>query len=533
MEYSSNLSVLYNALPEHQRQECHDERVRDLHRQWKNGSREAMNVVVTSYVPLCIKISRDILKRYNLGHDARQDMEQYLLEKVADKFEKFDPSKDNLFHTYLNKTLPLEGLNFVKKYLGLTTDKHKDLFFNLGKYRDAALEENEYLTRSELAEKIIELSPYKISERDIYIINAIRAKLAAGEIRERLTSVYSQDDDFENLAQLYQLIIDKQLSHKKFTHANLQEMMILNDQLIFSQKKAGFYNHRTALVTKAFLTKNLHLSSETLDFEKIEDIPEKYDDAYLQYLEKKALGYIRPSTEKQIILQEALELIDQVGYYNFNKNAAKIATLNNLALEYLLSFDYQNSIKAYEQLLSIPNLSGDAHDFILFNYLNCLLKGEEYQKSISIIERHFSTPKTSPMLSGKLSCIKAMARVFTGNLELAYIELSPHSKKKLRNNYFYSRLVLAIIFYLEQNIDLAKREIENTLQIIPDSVELHYLLFCAKSLRSFLTIEDSPNDSSLKKKLLFSSIDTFIHVDNKGSDILPLLWLRKQLLEHK
>ncbi|MGH1455948.1 MAG: hypothetical protein ACRBDI_04130 [Alphaproteobacteria bacterium] len=199
MEYSSNLSVLYNALPEHQRQECRDERVRDLHRQWKNGSREAMNVVVTSYVPLCIKISRDILTRYNLGHDARQDMEQYLLEKVADKFEKFDPSKDNLFHTYLNKTLPLEGLNFVKKYLGLTTDKHKDLFFNLGKYRDAALEENEYLTRSELAEKIIELSPYKISERDIYIINAIRAKLAAGEIRERLTSVYSQDDDFENL----------------------------------------------------------------------------------------------------------------------------------------------------------------------------------------------------------------------------------------------------------------------------------------------------------------------------------------------
>ena len=109
------------------------------------------------------------------------------------------------------------------------------------------------------------------------------------------------------------------------------------------------------------------------------------------------------------------------------------------------------------------------------------------------------------------------------------MKLSLNTKKEVRNNYFYSRLVLAIIFYLEDNLGLAKREIDNILQVIEDGDQLYYLEFSAKAFRKFFAIEDSQKENLSKRKKLFSSINDFIHVDNQGSDILPLLWLQKQL----
>ena len=219
-------------------------------------------------------------------------------------------------------------------------------------------------------------------------------------------------NDYENLAKLHQLMLDQYLNNRIFTEANLNKMMALNEQILFFEKKTALYKRRTKLVTKAFLTKNLNLSSETLTLEDIEDIPEKYNDTYLQYLKNKALGYIRPTTERRQNLEVALSLIDQISYHDFDQKAAKIATLNNLALEYLLAFDYRNAILAYEQLIVIGELKGHSRGFVLFNYLNCLLKAGDYEKAINLIEKDFTSEEIPPLLSGKLQCIKAMARIF-------------------------------------------------------------------------------------------------------------------------
>ena len=404
---------------------------------------------------------------------------------------------------------------------------------------DKKYEENkDYLLRNELRilnqhlEKFIACKGLNAKEEKILFLKAIQKKglndLFEKEIKKEIEK-NKEDDDFRGLAKLYELLVNKHLSNKSFTNANLQKMMTLNEQLLFFQKKAAFYEQSTSFVTKAFLTKNINLSSETLVFEELEIIPEKYDDIYLQYLKNKALGYVQPIDKRRENLQKALTLIDDVNYYNFDKKAAKVAMLSNLALEYFLAFDYQKALLAYEELIAIGTITGQSRDYVLFNYLNCLLKAEEYKKAIHLIESDFSGIVTSPVLSGRIQCVKAMARIFNGELALAYTELAPDSRKNLRNNYFYSRLVLTIIFYLEDNIDFAKREVNNILQTIEAEEEFLHLIFCAKAFRKFLALKKGFKSESPKRERLLSSVNSFINVKNTGSDILPLLWLKREL----
>lgn len=415
--------------------------------------------------------------------------------------------------------------------------KHPDLYeVVFGKVYE---EEKDYLLRNEFRllnqhlEHFIACKNIGLKEEKRLFLKALQKKghtdLFEKEIKKEIKKCENHDD-YRGLVKLYQLILDESISRKSFTATNLQKMLSLNEKVLFFQKKARLYEEGASLVTKAYLTKNANLSSKSLVFEDFNEIPEIYKDAYLSYLRCKADGYVRFGEEKRKSLQEALLLIDKIAYYDFDKQAAKVATLSNLALEYLLAFDYHNALIAYEKLIPIIDTSGSIRYYILFNYLNCLLKAKKYDKAIALIERDFSgNEQYYSALIGKLQCIKAMARIFTGDLELAYAELLPNTKKGVRNNYFYARLVLTIIFYLEGNIELARRENSNILQIIEEEIEQHYLKFCAKSFRTFLALEDTPKANLKKKKQLLTSVNEFINIKNNGSDILPLLWLKERL----
>jgi len=324
---------------------------------------------------------------------------------------------------------------------------------------------------------------------------------------------------------LHQLILEQNLKNKALKKHHLERDIELCEEISFYQKKAAFYQEGEVNMIKAYLTKNIQILGKNTPFIPPDTIADKYDDTYLQYLRYRMEGFVGVAEKKKESLQKSLLLLDSITYYKTEKETALTSILNNLALEYLLAFEYENAVQSFEQLLQNKNLPAQSHSFILFNYLSCLLKAKQYKKAVSVIETQFPTAANSPLLSGKTGGIKAMAWIHAGELEKAYAVLPLNLKEGSRSAYFYSRLVLSIIYYLKSDFDIALREVENILQSIDDSTDLIPHKFCARSLRTFFTTRFRPS----KRSQLLSAIHFFVKPEELHSDLLPLLWLRDVL----
>ena len=389
---------------------------------------------------------------------------------------------------------------------------------------------NELRLLNQLLEKFIAQKTLDTRNERYFFLQSIQERglvvLFKKEVKKEIKK-RKNEDDYEGLVRLYQLILDQNLKNKALKRINLERDIQLCQQISFYQKKAGFYHQGEIDMIKAYLTKNMQILGKNIPFSPSGTVPNIYDDAYLQYLQCKIEGFISPSEKKKESLQKALLLLGSITHYKINKEEAQVSILNNLALEYLHAFEYDNAVEAFKQLLQNKNLPIQFYHFILFNYLTCLLKAKQYIKAIEVIETKFSEPINSPLLSGKTEGIKAMAWIYAGELKKAYDELPLNLKKGSRSTYFYTRLVLSIIYYLESNYDLALREVENILQTIDDSFDLIPHKFCAQSFRKFLAIQFKPQ----KKLQLLSTINAFIKPEELHSDLLPLLWLRDVLMK--
>lgn len=391
---------------------------------------------------------------------------------------------------------------------------------------------NELRLLNQLLEKFIAQKTLDTRNEKYFFLQSIQERglvdLFEKEVKKEIKK-RKNEDDYEGLVRLYQLVLDQNLKNKALKKINLERDIQLCEQISFCQKKAGFYHQGEIDMIKAYLNKNLQILGKNIPFSPSENVPNIYDDTYLQYLQCKIEGFISSSEKKKESLQKSLRLLDSINHYKINKKEAQVSILNNLALEYLHAFEYDNAVEAFDQLLQNKKLPIQAYHFILFNYLTSLLKTKRYTKAIEIIKAKFSEPISSPLLSGKIEGIKAMAWIYVGDLEKAYAELPLNLKKGSRSTYFYTRLVLSIIYYLESNYDLAQREVENILQTIDDSFDLTPHKFCAQSFRKFLAIQFKPQ----KKIQLLSAINTFIKPEELHSDLLPLLWLRDVLIDNK
>lgn len=333
-------------------------------------------------------------------------------------------------------------------------------------------------------------------------------------------------DDYENLARLYSLISDQNRLTQTLTKKNIKQEIQRCDNISFFQSKMSLYQAGELEVTKAYFVKNIRNLEENVDLEILDNIPETQIDDYLRYLKCKAKGYIYEGKDKLDNLKKTLELLDNIQYYKLDKAYAKIPILNNLALEYLLAQDYENAIISLEKIIDTKQISGQSEAYVLFNYLNCLLKFGAYTKAIDVIKLHFIDDNLiPPILKGKISSIKAMAWIYVGDYKRAFNEIPSNLKKGSRADYFYSRLVLSIIYHLENEADLALREIKNILQIDREKSISLEMRFAAKVFKKFFS---SPFKQSKRKEIL-DAIHEFSVKENSSTDILPLLWLKDQL----
>lgn len=155
MNGALSLHQLYNSLPEEYRRKKNDDEIRDLCSKWQSDKNTAArDIVVASFMPLCIKISATFSKNYKFSSEIQRDLEQTMTQNLMETIDRFDPRKNNLFYTYAAKRLDGAAKDFVKARFELNSSIEKYLFFNVKKLKAQIKAENPSITATDLLQEI-------------------------------------------------------------------------------------------------------------------------------------------------------------------------------------------------------------------------------------------------------------------------------------------------------------------------------------------------------------------------------------------
>lgn len=209
-----------------------------------------------------------------------------------------------------------------------------------------------------------------------------------------------------------------------------------------------------------------------------------------------------------------------------------------LALELATSGKYQEALNIYTSLIdALDNLPQTVALPLICDYLITLLHLKKYQDVIEKANNLKPKMADYPHYQMRLDIITAMSFAFLKDEAGLRNQLPQqiHSLPDFLKNFY--RFLFAIQFYLEDNGDLALREMDNFLQKLrkqshPEPPEKPIAAFFK---RFFYLLEKYQDDSEMAlpylRKLQQEMSDYQLSAPDDLMDYLPFYWLRQELAE--
>lgn len=161
----------------------------------------------------------------------------------------------------------------------------------------------------------------------------------------------------------------------------------------------------------------------------------------------------------------------------------------------------------------------------MFNYVSALVKSQKHVQADVIFRLYYRKMERLASTRVKAQLLCAMNYLSLGDLKSAKEMLPQNLKQGSHDDYLYARLVWAIYYYLKSDLDSCERENQNLIQSVQSKSQFRSYVFCAQSMNALLRY---PNSKQLKK--LSNKVSDFVRDKSiRHSDILPLLWLKKEL----
>lgn len=346
---------------------------------------------------------------------------------------------------------------------------------------------------------------------------------------KKLHKTAESEHDYKLLFELnrmfFSYLVNMQIVKENILHQ--QEETV--SELFTNLNKFYVQNYWKSKVYDSFVQNYLQKMGEksekqSIFFELSTDF-EAFEDDFVRFTKFKLKSYASQNIEKIESAKQALSLIDKVQHSDFQRNTEFVVLKSNLAVEYMLIRKY---IKAAEHLSEIleSNIETPALQLagIVFNYLNVSLKLGDYETALNLVEKHEQLLLDSPILGGKSNLNIAMAYVFSKQTEKAEAILPENLKFGARDDYFYYRLVLSIIFYKKQEFELCERENTNIIQSIDNEKRFESYKLAAQYFNRTLNHLNSKEELDKIQQLLISQIQ---NTKIRHNDILPIYWLNQ------
>lgn len=326
---------------------------------------------------------------------------------------------------------------------------------------------------------------------------------------------------------------NKELSLDLFYSLHNFEIKRLKELEIFFSREVSELHQKIA-----FSTRSQKAWEPTTETHKVpEDITVKLngEDLISTYFYIKGNSYSQTGEQKLKALSIANELIDKIGNGWRLYAQEKKTIYGSQGLEFFFSRRYEEAVRKYDEALSL-SVPGSPELAIKFNLVNALLKLRKYAEVEKILEDNQKEINKSENVKYRYNAILCMTRLFLKKTKEAKGLLDHDlSKRPVSENYYY-RFLFAIVYWQENEFDLAQNEIRNMLRVnhredqyVSDMRQIGSLF---RSYFQCIGLGEKKRDQLLDKTI--QEADEFSgRALAGGEDFLPLLWLKDELKRAK
>lgn len=340
-------------------------------------------------------------------------------------------------------------------------------------FQDTYSKERDYLLRNELrllneviTQYIVEVDTLKKYKHSVFILYRM---LEMGHVID-FENLWDEQFKTAELIKDYTLISELlQLKIKygiKFKDVSLKTYEVLQN-LAFQKKEVDhlfaleqtakndiLINHSTRVLKSLYP----QLSKDSRHYE-----PDEVDRLILLYYSIKAESYSVEDSERISKLEELIVLLPKIEQYRPELMLEMPTLLASIALAYFLQHNFLVAHQYYQRAVSLID-DKSMHVDLLFNYCVNLIMVEEYETCIALNIKFRDIIFDSEKLMHRFLYFNAIAYLFIDKANFAFNLLTNDITKRPANEYYYYRMVYAMVYHQLGDFDNAHRELTNIKQ---------------------------------------------------------------------
>lgn len=263
------------------------------------------------------------------------------------------------------------------------------------------------------------------------------------------------------------------------------------------------------------------------------EVPLENEDV-VQCLDAMAKASISVGMERIILYEKALAHAAVLFEYEKYKPLAVKAVLAELTigLEYFLLKEYDKADAVYTRALQKVNLlPKKSLGGIYYNYFSNLIFKGDYETALNWLNQTTLNWKEDPKTANRWQCLVAWTYILKGDYDTAFEVMQEPIERSEVHVHAYGRIVLAIIYYLSGEVELAEREVYNMLQSYrykgaPSEMLNAWAQFFYKHLQYYHLVDQDKRHKKLKS--LQEEQDHFYKENWRTASHLLFNWLKEQ-----
>lgn len=256
------------------------------------------------------------------------------------------------------------------------------------------------------------------------------------------------------------------------------------------------------------------------------------DTPFIRFFEAKARTFRATGAERIRYAHEAVDNVMQLDAGRFHPE--QIVALGNLGLTYYLDQQFREARQYYERAMAHAQEWGKTPDIaLIFNYTSCLMKLEQYQTVLDLIQQHRVEIEQTPRLHFRFECFRSFSHLFLREPEAAAESIPAAITQRPETEYHYFRFALLLVPYLRGEAEDALREATNFAKYFhrnKGNIGLPHELDLVTMYKRFFTAVLTPPGA--KKKRMWSGLRSmqqdFVAQYPAYVDFLPFVWLRNE-----
>ncbi len=372
-----------------------------------------------------------------------------LLPLYLELSENEVPTKESLFISFAQKKYRKENDYLLRNELRLLS-KEIEMFLTEMEARNR-FANNDICVRMWLLERMLE--HHRIHEFEL-------------EWKELMKIAELKADTFSAM-QLSKIYSEYRLKHTEINAAEIEmHLSLLNTQneaihLYLDEELSE------TIIKQNFLIANMRAINAKVDENKksLIKLPVKQLKQIIEYNHLKAKSYLIRGIEKINLLIELIKLHEKTSKYRSRSPHELSNIYGNIGLEYFLQKNYSKANDYYNKAIAavkddVPNLG------LLYNYaINTMMLGK-YKTMQNIYANYKNEIEQSDKTKHRFRYFAAISFLLDNNHNKAFNLLENDLLKRPAHEYYYYRIVYAMVYFDSKEYLLAERELNNILQSI-------------------------------------------------------------------